>query len=172
MFHDGEHDEQKLIFPDWKPKIFEGVPFVLIDPQGGNTKNAIMFNGANGDKPPRMPQAITLTCNAPAKAIHFLSGISGWGWPASPKGSASLTLRIRYADGQVENHELRNGEYFADYIRRVDVPHSKFAYFVRQQQVRYFAVFPRRPETIEHIDLLKGRDVTSPVVLAVTVEGL
>ncbi|TXT18145.1 MAG: membrane-bound dehydrogenase, partial [Planctomycetota bacterium] len=26
MFHDGKHDEQKLIFADWKPKMFEGVP--------------------------------------------------------------------------------------------------------------------------------------------------
>lgn len=171
MFHDGRHDEQKLIFPDWKPKIFEGVPFVLLDPQEGKSKNAIMLNGANGDKPPRMPQAVTLTCNAPAKAIHFLGGISGWGWPASEKGTTSVTVRIRYADGQVENHELKNGEHFADYIRRVDVPKSKFAFAVRGQQVRYFAVFPKRLDKIESIDLVKGKDVTSPVIMAVTAEG-
>lgn len=171
MFHDGKHDEQKLIFADWKPKIFEGVPFVLLDPQDGKAKNAIMLNGANGDKPPRMPQAVTLTCNAPAKAIHFLGGISGWGWPASEKGTTSVTVRIRYADGEVENHALLNGEHFADYIRRVDVPKSKFAFAVRGQQVRYFTVFPKRLDKIESIDLIKGRDVTSPVFLAVTVEG-
>jgi hypothetical protein len=172
MFHDGRHDEQKLIFPDWKPKIFEGVPFVLIDPRDGKANNAVMLHGTNGDKPPRMPQAVTLTCNAPAKAIHFLGGISGWGWPASPRGSTSVIVRLKYADGQTEEHRLINGEHFADYIRRVDVPQSKFAFAVRGQQVRYFAVFPKRLDKIESIDLVKGRDVTSPVFLAVTVETL
>ena len=171
MFHDGKHDEQKLIFADWKPKVFEGVPFVVLDPQEGKTKNAIMLNGVNGDKPPRMPQAVTLVCNSPAKAIHFLGGISGWGWPASEKGTTSVTVRIKYADGQIENHPLLNGEHFADYIRRVDVPQSKFAFAVRGQQLRYFAVLPKRQEKIESIDLIKGRDATSPVIMAVTIEG-
>jgi putative heme-binding domain-containing protein len=171
MFHDGRHDEQKLIFSDWKPKVFEGVPFVLIDPQGGKTNNAVMLQGTNGDKPPRMPRSVTLPCNAPAKTIHFLGGISGWGWPASEKGTASVTVRLKYADGQTEDHRLINGEHFADYIRRVDVPQSKFAFAVRGQQVRYFTVTPQRPDKIETIDLIKGRDVTSPVFLAITVEA-
>ena len=171
MFYDGDHDEQRLLFADWKPKIFEGVPFVVVDPQEGKTLNAIMLNGANGDKPPKMPQAVTLPCNSPAKAIHFLGGISGWGWPASEKGTTSVTVRIKYADGQIENHPLLNGEHFADYIRRVDVPQSKFAFAVRGQQLRYFAVLPKRLEKIESIDLIKGRDVTSPVIMAVTIEG-
>jgi hypothetical protein len=64
-----------------------------------------------------------------------------------------------------------NGEHFADYIRRVDVPQSKFAFALRGQQARYFAIFPKRSDKIETIDLVKGKDVTSPVVMAVTVEG-
>ena len=104
MFQDGEqHDEQKLIFSDWSPKIFEGVPFVLIDPQGERIPNAIMLHGTNGDKPPRMPKSVSLPCNAPAKLIHFLGGISGWGFPASPTGTPTLTVRLKYADGQTED---------------------------------------------------------------------
>jgi len=172
MFHDGEHDEQKLIFQDWKPKVFDGVPFVLVDPQQDRVLNAIMLHGTNGDKPPRMPRSVTLPCNAPAKAIHMLGGVSGWGWPASSRGSVSVTVRLHYADGQTEDHELINGVHFADYIRRVDVSGSKFAYPVRGQQVRYLSISPKRSDVkIETIDLIKGRDVTSPVILAVTVEG-
>ena len=171
MFNSEDAGVERLIFDDWKPKIFEGVPFVLIDPNGNKTPNAIMLHGTNGNIPPKMPQAVTLPCNSPAKAIHFLSGISGWGWPSSEKGTTSVTVRIKYADGQIENHALLNGEHFADYIRRVDVPKSKFAFAVRGQQVRYFTVFPMRQEKIESIDLIKGRDVTSPVIMAVTVEG-
>ncbi len=171
MFHDGRHDEQKLIFPDWTPKIFEGVPFVLIDPQGDRVPNAIMLNGANGDKPPRMPKSVTLPCNSPAKLIHFLGGISGWGFPASQAGTPTLTIRLNYADGQTEDHITKNGEVWADYINRADVPGSKFAYRVRGQQVRYFNIVPKRPDKIESIELIKGNDVTSPIVMAVTIEG-
>ncbi|MCX7409406.1 MAG: ThuA domain-containing protein [Planctomycetales bacterium] len=171
MFHDGQHDEQKLIFPDWSPKIFQDVPFVLIDPQGDRIANAIMLHGDNGDKPPRMPKSVSLTCNAPAKLIHFLGGISGWGFPASPAGTPTLTVRLKYADGQVEDHVTRNGEVWGDYIGRRDVPGSKFAYALRGQQIRYFAITPKRPEKIETIELVKGNDVTSPVIMAITVEG-
>ena len=171
MFHDGEHDEQKLIFPDWSPKIFQDIPFVLIDPQGDRIANAIMLHGDNGDKPPRMPKSVSLPCNAPAKTIHFLGGISGWGFPASPAGTPTLTVRLKYADGQVEDHVTRNGEVWGDYLGRRDVPGSKFAYALRGQQIRYFAITPKRPDKIETIELVKGNDVTSPVVMAITVEG-
>ncbi|MDB5347975.1 MAG: Trehalose utilization [Schlesneria sp.] len=171
MFHDGEHDEQKLIFSDWTPKIFEGVPFVLVDPHGDRVPNAIMLHGTNGDKPPRMPKSVTLTCNAPAKLIHFLGGISGWGAPASSPRTPTLTVRLKYADGQIEDHVTRNGEVWADYIHRVDVPGSKFAYPLRGQQIRYFAITPKRADKIESIELVKGNDVTSPIIMAVTIES-
>ncbi len=171
MFHDGEHDEQKLIFTDWNPKTFEGVPFILVDPHGDRVPNAIMLHGTNGDKPPRMPKSVSLPCNAPAKLIHFLGGISGWGFPASPTGTPTLTVRLKYADGQTEDHVTRNGEVWADYITKADVPGSKLAYRLRGQQIRYFTITPKRPDKIETIELIKGNDTTSPVVMAITVEG-
>lgn len=171
MFHDGRHDEQKLIFPDWTPKIFEGIPFLLVDPQGDRTPNAIMLNGANGDKPPTMPRSVSLTCNSPATAIHILGGISGWGWPASERGKTSAIVRLKYADGKTEDHALINGEHFSDYIRRVDVSQSKFAYALRGQQIRYLTVIPERKESIESIDLIKGTSVeSSPIFMAITFE--
>jgi hypothetical protein len=117
-----------------------------------------------------MPRSVALPCNAPAKAIHLLSGISGWGYPASEKGTVSMTLRLHYADGQTEEHNLKNGEHFADYIRRVDVPGSKFAFALRGQQLRYLAVTPKRNEVIKQIEFVKGADPTAPIVMAVTVE--
>jgi putative membrane-bound dehydrogenase-like protein len=174
MFNSEDAGVERLIFSDWKPKIFEGVPFVLVDPNGEKTPNVVMLNGSNGNIPPKMPKSVTLPCNAPAKAIHFLGGISGWGWPASEKGTTCLIVRLKYEDGQTEDHALKNGEHFADYIRRVDVPQSKFAFALRGQQVRYFAITPQRADKIATIELVKGsaRDVTSPVIMAVTVETL
>jgi hypothetical protein len=172
MFYSEEADAERLVFDDWSAKEFEGVPFALVDPKKSTVNNAIMLNGPNGYLPPKMPKSVSLPCNAPAKAIHLLGGIDGWGYPYSEKGSVSMIVRLHYADGKTEDHELKNGEHIADYIRRVDVPESKFAFALRGQQLRYLAVIPERTETIEKVELVKGRDGTAPVVMAVTIETL
>ncbi len=171
MFFKANGEVERLVFKDWKPKEFDGVPFVLVDPNGDTTKNAIMFHGPHGDLPPTMPKSVTLPCNTPVKALHFLSGVGGWAYPYSEKGTVSLIVRLQYADGKSEDHELKNGEHFADYIRKVDVPGSKFAFLLRQQQIRYLSVTPKRPDAaIKQIELVKGKDDTVPIVMAVTVE--
>lgn len=170
MFYFEDADVERLIFDDWGPKFVGDVPFHLVDPQGDRVLNAILLFGPIGQITKRMPKSAVLPCNMPAKAVHFLSGVSGWGFPLGQKGSVSLIVRLHYADGDTEDHELKNGEHFADYIRRVDVPGSKFAFALRGQQIRYFSIEPKRPEKIERIELVKGPDDTAPVVMAVTVE--
>jgi putative heme-binding domain-containing protein len=171
MFYNENAEVERLIFDDWKPKTFEGVPFVLVDPQGDRVPNVVLMYGPEGKLPPKMPKSVSLTCNAPAKAIHLLSGASGWGYPYSEKGSVSLIVRLHYEDGQTEDHALKNGEQFADYIRRVDVPGSQFAFDLHGRQIRYLSVLPKRSAKIERIELVKGSDDTAPVVMAVTVEA-
>jgi hypothetical protein len=117
-----------------------------------------------------MPKSISLPCNTAARAIHLLSGVSGWGHPLGRKGSVSMNDRLNYQDGKTEDHPLRNGEHFADYIRLVEVPGSKLAFRLRGQQIRYLAVHPKRPDVVARIELVKGPDDTAPVVMAVTVE--
>jgi uncharacterized protein len=171
MFFDEASVQERLVLPDWKPRVVEGVPFVLVDPQGDKAPNVILLNGPQGSLPPKMPKVVSLPCNAPAKAIHLLSGISGWGFSYSEKGSVSMIVRIHYAGGKTEDHPLKNGEQFADYIRRVDVPGSKFAFLAQgRQQVRYLKVEPKEKEKIERIELVKGPDGTAPLVVAVTLE--
>src|SRR5262249_58824552 len=130
-------------------------------------------SGPQGASPPGMPRSVSLPCHTPAKAIHFLSGVSGWG--AADGGTpptVSMTVRLHYADGTTEDHPLKNGFHFADYIRRVDVPGSQFAYDLGGRQLRYLAIEPKRAEPIERIELVKGDDATAPVVMAVTLEAL
>ena len=172
MFFDPNSTIERLVFPDWSPKTFEGVPFLLVDPQGDRVPNAIMLYGPSGQTPPKMPRSVSLPCNAPAKAIHFLSGISGWGAQGPDSDpTTSMIVRLHYADGKVEDHALKNGVHFADYIGRYDVPGSKLAFRLQGQQVRYLAVRPERTEPIARIELVKGRDDTAPIVMAVTLEG-
>ena len=170
-FEDSEAAQERLVFRDWSPKMVDGVPFVLVDPKGDKVPNVVLLHGPHGKFPPLMPRSVTLACNSSAKAIHFLSGVSGWGFPYGRKGSVSLTVRLHYTDGTVEDHRLENGVHFADYIRVVDVPGSKLAFTLGGQQIRYLRIEPERNQTIEQIELVKGPDATAPVVMAVTVEA-
>ncbi|PHR98724.1 MAG: glycosyl hydrolase [Blastopirellula sp.] len=170
LFHTGDNGADRMIFSDWKPKLFEGVPFVLTDPRGKTTPNLILLYGPQGTMPPKMPKSVELPLNSPAKAIHFLSGVSGWGHPASKTGTVSMIVRLHYQGGKTEDHPLLNGVHFADYIRKIEVPESKFAFALRTQQMRYLAVYPKSTEVIERLELVKGSGVSSPIVMAITVE--
>jgi uncharacterized protein len=172
MFYSEDAPTERLDFRDWSPKTFQGVPFHLVDPQGGRTPNVILLYGPEGRIPPKMPKSVSLRCNAPARTIHLLGGVSGWGYPYGEKGLVTLTVRLHYEGGQIEDHPLQNGVHFADYIRRVDVPGSRFAFGLGGRQVRYLAIELRRKERISTIEFLKGPDGSAPVILAVTVEAL
>lgn len=172
MFFDRGGTAERLIFPDWKPKVFEGVPFVLVDPQKDTVKNVVMLYGPQGVIPPQMPRRVSLPYAGKAKAIHLLSGIGGWAAQRPlANGTVSMIVRLHYADGSTEDHELRNGVHFADYIGRFDVPGSKFAFALRSQQVRYLSIPVKRPEAeLQAIEFIKGPDRTAPLIVAVTVE--
>jgi len=171
MFFSEDAEGERLIFKDWTPQTFEGVPFYLVDPQGDRVPNVILLYGPQGKIPPKMPKTVSVICNAPAKTIHMLSGVGGWAYPYSDVKTVSVIVRLHYADGKTEDHELKNGVHFADYIRKVDVPESKFAFALRNQQIRYLTVSPKRAETIAKIEFVKGPDNTAPIVMAVTVEA-
>src|SRR5262249_9209992 len=128
MFYSEDAKVERLGFKDWKAKTFEGVPFQLVDPQGDRVKNVVLVDCPQVKIQSTMPRAVRLTGKTSAGAIHLLGGVSGWGFPYGPKGTVSLIVRLHYADGKTEDHVLKNGEHLADYIRRVDVPGSKFAY--------------------------------------------
>jgi len=170
MFFEPEGEVERLVFPDWKPKMVGAVPFVLVDPQGDTIRNAVMLHGPQGKIAPQMPKAVSLPVGSPAAAIHILGGISGWGWPATRDESTSMIVRLVYADGTTEDHPLLNGRHFADYIRRVDVPESEFAFDLAGRQMRKLVIHPAKDVIIERIDLVKGDDPTAPVVMALTAE--
>jgi putative membrane-bound dehydrogenase-like protein len=171
MFYDENNKTEALDLGDWKPRVLEGIPFTFVDPAGGKINNAVLLNGPQGKFPPTMPKSVTIPCAGPAKAIHLLGGVSGWGHPGGRVGDVSMIVRLHYADGQTEEHELKNGIHLADYIRRVDVPESKFALDIRGRQMRLVTVKPKRAEPIKEIELVKGSDRTAPLVIAVTAES-
>ena len=172
MFYDADSPLERLVFSDWSHKTVDGVPFLLVDPRGDRNPNVILLHGPQGQFPPRMPKAVELPCHTPARAIHLLSGVSGWGYPGGTKGSVSMIVRLHYADGSVEDHPLENGIHFADWYTQDDVPASRKVLKLKGRgQMRYLVVYPRDVTLpIKSIDLVKGKDTTSPVIMAMTVE--
>src|SRR5262249_5930052 len=81
MCNDRRADWERLIFARWGPPTALGAPFQLIDPRGGSIPNVILLHGPQGAVCQQMPKSAAVPCNAPARAIHLLSGVSGWGWP-------------------------------------------------------------------------------------------
>ena len=170
MFY-GSSPVERLVFPDWKPKSFNGIPFFLVDPQGDRIPNIVMLHGPQGKFPPQMPRQVEFPVNSPVKTIHILGGVGGWQYPSHRQQSVSVIVKIYYINGSVEEQQLINGVHLADYIRRVDVPESTFAYELNGQQVRYLTVTPQQTdESIQKIELVKGNDPTAPIFVAVTIE--
>ncbi len=170
MFHSLDAPGERLVFDDWTPKQVHGVPFVLVDPRGESTANVVLLQGPLGTVPPLMPREVTVPVNAPVRAIHLLGGVAGWGFPAIREESVSMIVRLRYQDGTTEDHPLLNGRHIADYIRRVDVPDSEFAFDLHGKQLRYLRITPEQNRSVTAIDLVKGNDKTAALVMAMTVE--
>ena len=170
LFSDSTNGPDQMVFPDWKPKVFKNVPFVLTDPEGRSRPNIILLNGPFGPLPPKMPKSVTLPCNTAVKSLHILGGVGGWNFPYDRRKTVSMIVRFEYEDGKTEDHELLNGVHIADYIRRVDVPESEFAFQLRDQQVRYLQVVPKRADKIKTISLVKGSDSSAPIVMGITIE--
>ncbi|MFK7738365.1 MAG: endo-1,4-beta-xylanase, partial [Pirellulaceae bacterium] len=170
MFGSGDNGPDRMIFDNWEPKVFNGIPFVLTDPAGKSTPNVILLNGPFGSLPPKMPKQVALPLGSPVKAIHMLGGVGGWNFPYDRNKTVSMIVRLRYADGKSEDHELQNGVHIADYIRRVDVPESDFAFALGDQQLRYLAIEPKRSAPIEAVELVKGSDNSAPIIMAITIE--
>jgi putative heme-binding domain-containing protein len=172
MFNSPDSRVERLMFSDWGPKTFAGVPFYPIDPQDGRVRNVILLHGDLGVTPPMMPRSVELKCGASAKAVHLLSGVSGWGFPATRRGTVSMIVRLHYADGATEDHPLLNGVHFVDYLGDAEATGSQLAYSLGRQQIRYLKIEPERGEVIDRLELVKGPDQTAPLIMAVTAERL
>jgi serine/threonine protein kinase len=140
--------------------------------------NIIVLKSDKGEQSGGAPESVTVPIGAKAAALHFLSGVAGWGWPLKGEGgrditgTVAMTAHVRYADGAEEEHVWKNGVEFADWYKRVDVTGSEYAFPCdRGHQVRYLAIRPGRAAEVKEVALRKGEvPQVAPVVLAITVE--
>jgi serine/threonine protein kinase len=175
-------DDDRFLFSPGGSVIVNGIPYIIPEPTDSNW-NIIVLRGVHSESDRSMPTSVMIPISTQVKTFHFLSGISGYGYPwggfpdrpetATPKGVLTVIVRIHYKDGTREDTHWKNGEHFADYFKREDVPGSEFAFLtVNNRQIRYLSIQPSEPEKpISAIEFLKGpEDKTTPVIVALTIE--
>jgi type 1 glutamine amidotransferase len=80
-----------------------------------------------------------------------------------------MTVHVEYADGDSESIVLKNGEHFADYIGRAEVPLSDDAGdFTRRGQLRYLAVNLKKKAQLKKLTLKTSGSIIAPCTVAIT----
>ncbi len=152
-----------------------GVPFFVMEPaKSPNGMNFIALKGGPGrsNVSEEFPQRVEISTTATAASLHFLGGVGGWAWPFggdAARGRPAMKVRVQYADGSSEEHVLKNGEYFADYIGRAQVPQSADAGdFTRRGQLRYFALNLNKRAALAKVALESFDNDIVPCTVAIT----
>ncbi len=152
-----------------------GVPFNIVAPEKSVTgNNIIVLKGG----PPRayaksMPQKVDAKVGGfKANRLHFLGGVTGWGFQNNGDTSDVLKVTIHSTQGQREALLFKNGTEFSDYYTRVDVPGSKFAegLVTNGRQMRWFSKQLAQTQEIDRITIESFDGQAVPTIVAITAE--
>jgi putative membrane-bound dehydrogenase-like protein len=152
----------------------DNVPFEVVHPsRSANGNNLIVLKGGSGFSK-RLPRRVEFKAGLRASKLHFLGGVGGWAYPwggAQYENIPVAKVTLHYANGQSEELILKNGQEFADYNGRAEVPGSKEAIgLVRYGQVRWFTKPVGRSDLIERISIESFDNAIAPTFVAITAE--
>jgi putative heme-binding domain-containing protein len=167
-------DKPSLEFKKFGLLTIDTVPFQIANPDAlPSGKNLIVLKGGTGFAK-TLPQRVEIPVNAPASKIHVLGGVAGWGFPNAESGGTNDPLvraQIVYADGETEEDFFRNGYEFADYVKRIDVPGSRYVPdLVTDGQLRLFSFTPKRTNQISKVILESFDRPAAPTFVAMTAQ--
>ena len=151
----------------------EGVPWFIMDPVKSSTgANLIVLKGGGKNNVANQnPQKVEVAMHTAAKQIHLLSGIAGWGYPATRDERVALKVTVNHSAGAPEVFELKNGEAFADYNREIEVPGSAFVEgLVNRGQLRRITLPIANVAPITKLVLESLDNGVSAVVAAITAD--
>jgi len=177
--YDPAREPNNLRLKKYGIQMVEGIPFQIVDPARSlNGNNAIVLKG--GVVPDwycktAVPQKVEISLGFALSRLHVLGWIAAWGTP-DPERKPQKAVRVTYfyADGQTEVAELQDGMEFSDWIRRIDVPGSKYVDGLIESgqpgQLRWFTMKPRRNVPVHHMTLESYDTYLAPTFLAITAE--
>ena len=151
----------------------ENVPYFIQDPtKSQNGANVIVLKGGGKNTTAHeFPQKVEIAMNTPAKRLDLLSGIAGWGYPATKDHRPALKITATHNDGQSEVFELKNGEAFSDYNREIEVPDSDLTEgLVKKGQLRRITLGLKQASPLTKLTLESYDNGVTPVVVAITAD--
>lgn len=173
--YDRQHDAQPMRLRQRGIVDVEGVPFEVLDPARVERDALVLRGGlAAGWESHGYPQRVEIPIGYALRRLHVLGGIAAWGFPFTDRREPAVTLTWRHAGGRTEEVVLRDGEQFADWIRRHEVPGSRWVDLVVEGsagQVRTFTVEPGDPDAVVESIVLESPDnYLAPTFLALTAQ--
>jgi putative membrane-bound dehydrogenase-like protein len=176
--YDTKRDNKRYAPARYGVVALEGVPFEFLDPKRTDSGANVLTlkGGLNPDWESKVakPQRVEVRVNAIVQRVHVLGGIAGWGYPYIKEPKPIVKWTWRFADGTSEEHVLRNGVEFADWIGHFDVPGSDFVEGALAEQswgqLRRFAVAPKHVKLVDRIVLESFDNELAPSFVALTAE--
>ena len=172
MFYDEDADAERLIFADWSPKTFEGVPFLLVDPQGDTIAQRDPAVRPAGQAPADDAQVGHAAVQRAGQGDPpALAASAAGASPTASKGSVShdraAALRRRPDRGPqaATTASTSPTTSAASTCPARSSPSTSAASSSATWRSRRSG-----PSRSRKIELVKGDDRTAPVVMAVTVE--
>lgn len=151
----------------------EGIPFNIVGPERAPNNIVVLKGGPGNAYSKTLPQRVDVKVGGfKANRLHFLGGVTGWGYPGGEDKSDVLRITIHTTQGQREGIVCKSGVEFADYIHRIDVPGSKFAPgLVKDHQMRWFSKqLNLGAVEIDRITLESVDGDAAPTIVAITAE--
>ena len=170
-----ENAEDSLQFKKFGLVKAGEVPFEIVNPLKVVTgKNVIVLKGGSGFAKTEPQKVEIQNVNLKAAKLHFLGGVGGWAYPCGGETSKNLPVAkvtIHFADQQMEEIILKNGQEFADWNGATEVPGSKaVAELVKRGQVRWFTKALQHQAVIQSITLESFDNDVAPTFVAITAE--
>ncbi|MFD0892671.1 ThuA domain-containing protein [Luteolibacter ambystomatis] len=162
-----------LVFRKYGTQEIEKVPFNVIDPGKSTNGNNILVlkGGGAGTFSAGLARKVEVkTGGFKANRLHFLGGVTGWGYQGGGDPSPVMKVTVFYADGGSEELVFQNGIEFADYYRRTDVPGSKYVDVLRDHQIRFFSKQLKRAGPIDRLAIESFATGAAPTLAAITAE--
>ena len=155
--------------------LLDGIPFNVVAPEkaGGGSNIVVLKGGPGGAIAQTMPQRVEVKVGGfKANRLHFLGGVTGWGFQDNDDRSDVLKITVHATGGASETIVCKNGTEFADYFNRVDVPGSKYAEgVVKDHQMRWFTKPLSTALEIDRIVLESFGTNAAPTIVAITAEN-
>ena len=151
------------------------VPFEILHPNKTTSGNNILvLKGGSGLAKTYAQKVEVGSLNMKASRLHFLGGVGGWAYPYGGDQHEKLVVAkvtVKFAEGEDERFELRNGVELADYNGNYDVPGSTPAPgLVTAGQLRTFSRALKNKSAIQKITFESFNNVVAPTFVALTAE--